>query len=67
MQGKGVIKFFAILLAAVCLYQLSFTWVAHNVEEKARVYAKGDTTKERQYLDSVSTLPVYPLLGHSYQ
>jgi len=67
MQGKGVIKFFAILLAAVCLYQLSFTWVAHNVEEKARVYAKGDTTKERQYLDSVSTLPAYPLLGHSYQ
>ncbi|MGZ3754763.1 MAG: protein translocase subunit SecDF [Mucilaginibacter sp.] len=67
MQGKGVIKFFAILLAAVCIYQLSFTWVAHNVESKAAAYAKGDTTKERTYLDSVSALPAYPLLGHSYQ
>jgi SecD/SecF fusion protein len=67
MQGKGVIKFFAILLAIVCIYQLSFTWVAHNVESKAVAYAKGDTTKEKAYLDSVSALPVYPLLGHSYQ
>src|ERR1700761_8841946 len=67
MQGKGVIKFFAIILAIACIYQLSFTWVAHNVENKARIYAKGDTTKERVYLDSVSQLPVYPLLGHSYQ
>lgn len=67
MQGKGVIKFFAIILAIVCIYQLSFTWVAHNVESKAVAYAKGDTTKEKAYLDSVSALPAYPLLGHSYQ
>ncbi|HEY0244888.1 MAG TPA: protein translocase subunit SecDF [Mucilaginibacter sp.] len=67
MQGKGVIKFFAILLAIVCIYQLSFTWVAHNVENKARIYAKGDTTKERVYLDSVATLPAYPILDHTYQ
>jgi len=67
MQGKGVIKFFAIILAVACIYQLSFTWVAHNVEDKARIYAKGDTTKERVYLDSVSQLPVYPLFGHTYQ
>ncbi|MDB5010717.1 MAG: protein translocase subunit SecDF [Mucilaginibacter sp.] len=67
MQGKGVIKFFAILLAIVCIYQLSFTWVAHKVENDARVYAKGDTAKEKTYLDSVSQLPVYPVLGHSYQ
>ncbi|MDB5111006.1 MAG: protein translocase subunit SecDF, partial [Mucilaginibacter sp.] len=67
MQGKGVIKFFAILLAIVCIYQLSFTWVAHKVENDARVYAKGDTAKVKTYLDSVSQLPVYPVLGHSYQ
>lgn len=67
MQGKGVVKFFAILLAVVCLYQLSFTWVAHSVEKKAELYAKGDTTKEKAYLDSVSALPAYPLLGHTYQ
>ncbi|WP_214070193.1 protein translocase subunit SecDF [Mucilaginibacter sp. dw_454] len=67
MQGKGVIKFFAVVLTIVCLYQLSFTWVAHKVEKDAEVYAKGDTAKAKAYLDSVSSLPAYPLLGHTYQ
>jgi SecD/SecF fusion protein len=67
MQGKGVIKFFAILLAVVCLYQLSFTWVAHKVENDAKVYSKGNPEKETAYLDSISTQPVYPLIGHTYQ
>ncbi|MDB5146038.1 MAG: protein translocase subunit SecDF, partial [Mucilaginibacter sp.] len=66
MQGKGVIKFFAILLAVVCLYQLSFTWVAHKVESDAKVYSKGDSAKEKAYLDSISNQPVYPLLKHDY-
>ena len=67
MQGKGVIKFFAILLGIVCIYQLSFTWVAKKVENDARIYAKGDTAKEKSYLDSVSGLPAYPVLNHTYQ
>jgi SecD/SecF fusion protein len=67
MQGKGVIKFFAILLGIVCIYQLSFTWVAKKVENDARIYAKGDTAKEKNYLDSVLELPAYPVLGHTYQ
>ncbi len=67
MQGKGVIKFFAIVLTIVCIYQLSFTWVAHKVEKDATIYAKGDTAKEKAYLDSVSSLPAYPVFGHSYQ
>ncbi len=67
MQGKGVVKFFAILLAIVCLYQLSFTWVAHKVENDARTYAKGDTAKVKSYLDSMATQPVYPLFKHDYQ
>jgi SecD/SecF fusion protein len=66
MQGKGVIKFFAILLAAVCLYQLSFTWVAQKVESDAKAYAKGSTEKYDAYLDSMSTQPVYPLFKHTY-
>jgi SecD/SecF fusion protein len=66
MQGKGVVKFFAILLAVVCLYQLSFTWVTHNVEEDAKVYAKGNLIKEKLYLDSMSSIPVYPILGHTF-
>ncbi|MDB5030731.1 protein translocase subunit SecDF [Mucilaginibacter sp.] len=67
MQGKGVIKFFAIVLTIVCIYQLSFTWVAHKVEKDAATYAKGDTAKVKAYLDSVSSLPAYPVLGHTYQ
>jgi len=71
MQGKGVVKFFAFLLAAVCLYQLSFTWFSHKVEDNALAYAKGDTVKYRAeykaYLDSMATQPVYPILEHSYQ
>ncbi len=67
MQGKGVIKFFAIILALACIYQLSFTWVAHKVESDAHLYAKGDTAVEKAYLDSISTQPVYPWLGHTYQ
>jgi SecD/SecF fusion protein len=71
MQGKGVVKFFAIVLAIVCLYQLSFTWVAHKVENDALAYAKGDTIKYKAeykaYLDSISTQPVYPVFKHDYQ
>jgi SecD/SecF fusion protein len=67
MQGKGVIKFFAVVLTIVCLYQLSFTWVARKVEKDAEVYAKGDTSKIKPYLDSVASLPAYPILGHTYQ
>jgi SecD/SecF fusion protein len=67
MQGKGVIKFFAILLAIVCLYQLSFTWVANKVENDAKAYAKGNTAKYKAYLDSMETQPVYPVFKHTYQ
>ena len=61
MQGKGLIKFAAIALTIGCLYSLSFTWVANRVEKDAREYAKGDAEKERAYLDSMATQPVYNL------
>ncbi|OCX51541.1 protein translocase subunit SecDF [Mucilaginibacter sp. PPCGB 2223] len=67
MQGKGIIKFFAILLAVVCLYQLSFTWVASKVEDDASKYAKGNLLKEKAYLDSMDNVAVYPVLGWKYQ
>ena len=40
MQNRNVIKIFAILFAIVCLYQLSFTWIADGVEEDAQEYAR---------------------------
>ena len=67
MQGKGIVKFFAIVLALTGLYYFSFTWVVQKVENDAAEYAKGNPEKEKAYLDSVAQEPVYPLLGHTYQ
>ena len=63
MQNKGAILTFAILLAAVCLYQLSFTWKAKQIEKTAVEYAQGDSEKESKYLDSISDQVVYNFLG----
>jgi SecD/SecF fusion protein len=62
MRNKGAIKFIAIALALVCVYQLSFTYVTKQVEKKAKAYAKGDSKKEFHYLDSISTESVYNFL-----
>ena len=62
MQNKGAIKFIAIALALVCVYQLSFTYVTKQVEKNAKAYAKGDSKKEFHYLDSVATETAYNFL-----
>jgi len=67
MQNKGVIRFFAIAFAVVCLYQLSFTYFARKVERDARNYARnerfvntarelsgGDEVVEGVLLDSIT-------------
>ncbi len=58
MQNKGLIRLFAILFGLVCVYQLSFTWFAKNVEENAAIYANNDAIKERAYIDSIANKPV---------
>ena len=59
MQGKGLVKFAAIALTIACLYSLSFTWISKHVENNAKEYAKGDPARERMYLDSMATQPVF--------
>ncbi|MBL4715518.1 MAG: protein translocase subunit SecD, partial [Bacteroidia bacterium] len=59
MQSKGAIKFFAIAFAIVCIFQLSFTYVAYTIEEEARELFGDDVEKERAYLDSMGTELVY--------
>ena len=66
MQSKGAIKLFAIILALVCLYQLSFTFVTRGVEGDAKEFAKGDQDKEKAYLDSVGPKGVYNLGAKNY-
>ena len=71
MQNRNVIKIFAILFAIVCLYQLSFTWIADSVEEDAVAYAAAFDESEREskekfYLDSINSEDVYDILLTSY-
>ncbi len=59
MHNKSFVSFFAIVFAIVCLYQLSFTWISDGVEKNAIAYAGGDEIKEKRYLDSIASEPVY--------
>ncbi|MDO4880306.1 MAG: protein translocase subunit SecD [Capnocytophaga sp.] len=73
MQNKGLVKLFAILFGLVSIYQLSFTFVANNVESKARKFAElkvpsseEDYNAKREkivdrYLDSIGNESVYNL------
>lgn len=61
MQNRGLIKFFAILLAVVSIYQLTFTVVANKVKSEAKAFAKGDQEKEIKYLDSIGKQKVFSL------
>lgn len=61
MQSKGAVKLFAILLALVCIYQLSFSLITRSVESDAKEFAKGDEQKLKSYLDSIATKGVYNL------
>jgi len=63
MQNKGAILTFAILLAAVCFYQLTFTWKSKQVEKHAVEYANGNPDRENHYLDSMAGEVVYNFLG----
>ena len=44
MQLKGLVRFFAIALTLICLYQLSFTWFVRSheseMDKKATVWLK---------------------------
>ncbi len=62
MRNKGAVKFIAIALTLVCIYQLSFTYVTKQVESKAKTFAKGDSRKEFRYLDSMATETAYNFL-----
>ena len=64
MQNKGAIRFVAIALVLVCLYQLFFTVVTTREEKKATAIATEadgnlNLVKYNNYLDSLSSTPVY--------
>jgi SecD/SecF fusion protein len=70
MQLKGLVRFFAIALILICLYQLSFTWFVKNheseMEKKADTWLKtfpapaakypGNKELQAAYADTLSDL-----------
>ena len=63
MQNKGIISFFAVLLALVCLFYLSFTYATNKYYKKAKEYAGDDQAKESYFLDSLSSEKIW--LGYT--
>jgi len=66
MRNKGAILTLAIALTVVCLYQLSFTFVAVSEINKAKEFANGDPVKEERYLDSMANENVYNILINEF-
>ncbi|WP_339874905.1 protein translocase subunit SecDF [uncultured Algoriphagus sp.] len=71
MQNKGVIVFLTVIVTALCLYYLSFTFVSNNIQQKAQDYATDasgnvDFSKRQSYLDSIWRAPVYNFLGADF-
>ncbi|GGF33207.1 protein translocase subunit SecDF [Echinicola rosea] len=71
MQNKGIIVFLTVIVTALCLYYLSFTYVSSNVQKDAIAYATDaegnlDFAKKQSYLDSIWREPVYNFLGIEY-
>ncbi len=71
MQNKGLIKVFAILFGLVCIYQLSFTFIASSIDSDAKDFAlqkisanvedysaKRDLAEAR-YLDSIGEQDIF--------
>ncbi len=71
MQNKGLIKVFAILFALVCIYQLSFTFIASSAESDAEAFAERTIPSsvenysslreeaQERYLDSIGNESIF--------
>ncbi len=80
MQAKGLVKFFTIALAVVCIYQLSFSVKGWMIEKQAKQYVEnlniqGENADQvnakkrkahQNYLDSLANEKVYNLLIKNY-
>ncbi len=58
MQNKGAIKFLAVMLAIACAFQLSFTFMAGRITDKAETLP---AEERATYLDSMRNEVVYNL------
>jgi SecD/SecF fusion protein len=71
MQNKGFVIVLTVIVTALCLYYLSFTFVSNRVQQEAIQYATDasgiiDLDKKQAYLDSIWNKPVYNLFGAEF-
>ncbi|MCJ8163978.1 protein translocase subunit SecDF [Pontibacter sp. E15-1] len=70
MRNKTLIIVLTVIVSALCLYYLSFSFIARNVQKDAAAYAtdaQGNVNfvKQQSYLDSIAKETVY--MGMTYQ
>ncbi len=77
MQNNSLIRVFGILFGLVSLYQLSFTFIASQQEQKATQFAAQSISDETEdylslrdravvnYLDSIGNLPLYGFTSYN--
>ena len=71
MKNKGVVIVLTIIITALCLYYLSFTFVSRKVQQDAVDYATDangtvNLARKQQYLDSMWNKTAYNLFGAEY-
>src|SRR5688572_2478903 len=69
MRYETGVILLAVVVAFLCLYHLSFTFIARGVQNDAREFAtqngKFNKAQEQAYLDSIYKEPVF--LGFTFQ
>ena len=70
MRNKSLIIVLTVIVSAICLYFLSFSFVASRIQDKAEAYATDaqgnvDMAKQQAYLDSIWNEEVF--MGMTYQ
>ncbi len=71
MQNKGFVVTLTVVITALCLFYLSFTYVSRGVQQDAVAYATDasgvvNLNKKQSYIDSVWNKPVYNVFGYEY-
>ena len=68
MKNKGFVIFITMLISALCVYYLSFTFIAQGIQEDAIEQTRNDDgsanpQEKQRYLDSIWNEPIYNFLG----
>jgi len=71
MKNKGFVVFLTILISLLCIYYLSFTFVANSIQQTATSASETESgainfQEKQRYLDSIWNEPVYNVLGLEY-